>query len=215
MTQKITILNRALSLIGERPITNPDSPETNAGKFIAGQLDQARREVIRRYPWNFAETWAEIDKTNNPNFGYSNAYSLPEDFLRLLFVGDPSEPPITDFRIMNQGKPNYRKVIALDNNGANKLKIGYSADIELFTLWDPLALKILSIWMALDAARVITGGEKHVIFLDQMLSNELKDAVGVDGSEQPMMINRFSKVQEARDQAQWGGMGFTNVTGYY
>lgn len=211
---KLTVLNRALAFIGEEPITNPDSPETPAGKHINDGFDQARREVTRRYPWNWAETWTSINKTTAPPFGYTDAYALPEDFLRLLFVGDPTCDTI-DFRLLRQGKPDYRRVIALNNGGAPTLKIGYSADEPLLSLWDPLAIKVLSIWLALDAAKAITGQKEHVALLNQMLSEELKDAVGVDGQEQSVLKHVDSFVQRERNMADYGATGFTNVIGYF
>ena len=203
---QITVINRALAFLGERPITNPDLPETPAGKHITDQFEQCRREVLRRYPWNFAETWAKINKTTSPSFGYPDAYSLPADFLRLLIVGDPFYDE-RDFRIMNQGAPEYRKVIALDNGAANQLQIVYTADVNLLSLWDPLAIKVFALWLALDAAKAVTGQDNHVKLLNELLSEELKDAVGVDGQEQSIRQHRFSFVQTERDRA--GGAAST------
>lgn len=216
---KLTVINRALFLIGERPITNPDSPETTAGKYFCDQFDQGRREVQRRYPWNFAERWAYVDKTTAPPFGYSDAYSLPADFLRLLIVGDViyDDDRNRNFRILNQGAPDYRKVIALNNSGASRLQIAYSADIELLSIWDPLAIKVFAIWLAMDASKGITGQDNNVKMLNDLLTEELKDAVAVDGQEQPMRQQVFSNVQRARDEAQFGAgaNGWTNIVGYY
>lgn len=212
MTSKLEVINRALRFLGERPITNPDAPDTPAGKHIVATFTPSRREVIRRYPWNFAEIWVEVDITTAPAFGYENAYVLPADFLRLLFVGDP-EYDDKNYRLLTQGAPDYRRVIAINNGAASTLKIGYSADIELLSLWDPLALKVLALWMALDAARSITGQADHVKTLNSLLSEELKDAVGVDGQEQSIRLHKFSDVQRARDLAGFDvGVGwFTNV----
>ncbi|MBX9688198.1 MAG: hypothetical protein K2X27_15930 [Candidatus Obscuribacterales bacterium] len=215
---KRLVINRALSFLGERSITNPDAPETPSGKFMVDQFDQARREVLRRYPWNFAETWANCDRTTAPVFGYSDAYSLPPDFLRLLIVGDvvSNDDRNRNYRLLNQGSPDFRKVIALNNCGAPKLPIAYTADITLLSQWDSLAIKVFAIWLAMDAAKSITGEDSQVKTLNDLLSEELKDAVAVDGQEQPMRMQVFSNVQRERDYAQFGGEGFfTNVAGYY
>jgi hypothetical protein len=210
---KLQILNRALGFIGEQPITNPDSPETPAGKRMANSLDACRRELLRRYPWNFAEIWTTIDKTTAPPYGYSDAYSMPADFLRLLVVGD-FENSIRDYRMVNQGAPHYRRVICLNNSGAATVNFIYTADIELYSMWDPLALKVLAIWLAMDNAKGITGQDVLVKFLNDLLTDELRDAVSVDGQEQSMRTLQFSYVQDARNEAQIGGSDFTRVTGY-
>jgi len=210
---KLGILNRALGFIGEQPITNPDSPETPAGKRMANSLDPCRRELLRRHPWNFAEIWTTIAKTTAPPYGYSDAYSMPEDFLRLLVVGN-FENSITDYRMVNQGAPHYRRVIAMNNSGASEVPFIYTADIQLYSMWDPLALKVLAIWLAMDNAKGITGQDALVSFLNGLLTDELRDAVSVDGQEQSMRTLQFSYVQDARQQAQFGGSDFTRVVGY-
>lgn len=217
---KLTLINRALGFLGEQSITNPDAPDTPAARTIVGIIDQSRREVLRRYPWNFAECWKSVDKTSAPDFGYADAYVLPADFLRLLIVGyenisatGESDPFISriDYRLLWQGDPHFRRVIALDNGGEATLKIAYTADITIYAHWDPLAFKVLALWIAMDAAKGITGKTEQVELLDKLLTQELKDAVGVDGSEQAVRHHIMSRVQNARDQAQFGGSFFTPV----
>lgn len=212
---KVGVINRALGFIGERSIANPDAPETPAGKHITDQFDQCRREVLCRVPWNFAETWSTCAITTAPPFGYDDAYSLPADCLRILIIGDPKQP-ITDYRLLNQGSPNFRKVVACNNNGATTLPICYNADVDLLSMWSPLALKVLALWLALDGAKALTGQDELVGLLDKQLTLELQDAVAVDGQEQPIREQRFSYVQQARDEANFGGggIGWTNVVGY-
>lgn len=211
---KITVLNRALGFLGERTIVNPDNPETLAGKHITSYFDQGRREVLRRYPWNFAESWIEIPKTTAPSMHFSDAYSLPQDFIRLLVVGD-FDRPNRDYRMITQGAPDYRRVIALNNAGKDTLQIAYVPDIDLLSMWDPLALKVLALWLALDAAQAITGQDGKVQTINGLLTEELKDAVNVDGQEQAVRDVEWSAVQDARRSANFGSFGFTDVRGFY
>lgn len=209
---KISLVNRALGFLGEEPITSWDKPHTKGGRILVSFYDQTRREVLRKYPWNFCETWTYIDKTVAPIFFYSDAYSLPQDYLRLLIVGDPSQDT-RDYRILNQGSPEYRKVIALNNNGAAQLPIAYNCDIEQLSLWDPLACKVFALQLALDNAKAITGQDALVKLMNDLLSEELKDAAAVDGQEQSIRQHRFSNVQTERDYGTFGDT-FTNVIGY-
>lgn len=218
MTNKLAIINRALGLIGERSITNPDAPETPAGKHMVSIFDQCRREVLRRVPWNFAEVWKATDKTTTPDFGYADAYVLPSDFLRLLIVGyskpsSSAKPPLTsrrDYRLLYQPAQTQR-VIAIDNDGEVTLKIAYTADITVYSIWDPLAIKVLAVWMALDGAKAITGQNDLVKTLNALLTEELRDAAGVDGGEQAIMLHLESPVQTERSLAQYGDLLFTPV----
>lgn len=197
-------MNRALYFLGESSIANPDAPETEPGKKLLQIFDQSRREVLRRYPWNFCETWALAQKTTAPIFGKTDAYALPADFLRLIWVGDPDNTR-RDYRLINQGGGEYRRVIAINNGGKEDLQIAYNADITLLHLWDPLAIKVFALWLALDIAKGVTGQDGLVETINNLLTEELKDAVAVDGQEQAILHDRFSYVQDERDAAQFGG----------
>jgi hypothetical protein len=210
---KLSVICRALGFLGEQPITNPDAPETPAGRYMADHYDESRREIIRRHPWNWAEVWKTAAKTTAPPFKFTDAYVYPADCLRLLIVGDLDES-IRDYRIINQGSPEYRKVIACDNDGANTINLCYCADIEILSMWDPLALKCLSLFMAVDAAKYVTGQEKLAETLNGLLTEEWREAVAIDGQEQRIWKDEDSEVNQARQSANYAG-GFTKVLGYY
>lgn len=212
MSDLLSVINRSLFFIGEPPIVNPDSPETVAGKKLVGSFVQSRRETIRRYPWNWAEVWGEAVRVGNPSRGYRNAYAFPEKFVRLLWVGDP-KCSRRDYRLLRDPVEN-RRIIAIDNNDSPTLPIGYSEDVELLSDWDPLALKVLAIQMALDASKSVTGQDKYVALLNALLTEELKDAAGVDGQEQAVLQTTHSDVQDARNSANFSYSTWTNVTGY-
>ena len=175
--------------------------------------------MLRTYPWNFAEVWAELGITTAPAFGYTNAYTRAADDLRLLMVIDgrasnfSSDPLPTrrDFRLMTQGAPDYRKVIALDNNDASTLQIIYTADISLMSMWDPLAVEVFAIQLALNASKSITGQDGLGEFLNELLTEAWKDASGVDGQEQSINLYEESPTRSARNAA-GSGDWFTPVS---
>lgn len=211
MTSKLAIINRSLAFLGERPITNPDAPDTPAARHLCDNIDSSRQEVLRRYAWNFAEKWANTTLTTAPTVGpYDNAYDYPADCMRLIWVGE-MDSTRTDYRLVNTGT---QRVIAINNDGDSTLPLAYTCDVTNYSLWDPLARKVLALWMAVDAAKAITGKGEHVKILNELLSEELKDAVGVDGQEQQMMRHVTSGVQDERDYAQYGSDSWTRVEGY-
>lgn len=212
MSDLLSLINRSLFFIGEPPILNPDSPETVAGKKLAGSYVQSRRETIRRYPWNWSEVWGEATRVGDPPRGYKNAYAFPENFIRLLWVGDPKYSR-RDYRLLRDPVEN-RRIIAINNDDKATLPIGYSADVELLSDWDPLALKVLAIQMALDASKSVTGQDKYVALLNTLLTEELKDAAGVDGQEQAVLEQNQSDVQDARNAVNFGYSSWTNVAGF-
>lgn len=212
MSNKLSIINRGLGFLGERPITNPDAPDTPAGRHLADHFDECRQEVLRRYAWNFAETWGTANLTAAPAFGYSDAYSYPPDCLRIIWVGTIDDQN-RNYRLLKQGT---ERVIATENSGASTLKLAYTADVTSYALWDPLARKVFALWLALDGAKSITGKAEYVKVVNDLLAEELKDAIGVDGQEQPLLRHDYnSSVQAARDMAQYADSGFLRVEGYY
>lgn len=215
MTSKREIINRGLLFVNERPINNPDEPDTPASRKMVDIFDSARRELLRMYAWNFAEVWKTATRVGTPpeGFGYADAYALPPGYLRLLVIGSYAESE-ADYRLLYDDEAKQR-VIAINNSGALTLKLAYIADHKIYPLWDPLAAKALSISLARDLAKSITGQTELAVALDQDLTRALKDAVGVDGQEQSIRRYVSSPVQRARE---FGGMPFsyfTPVEGYY
>ncbi len=215
------VINRALRFIGERPIISASSPQTTAGKAMVDNFDQCRREVLRRVPWNFAECWAALSyfSAAPTGFDYQDLYALPADYIRIIDLPGLSlqtalAPPesITDYRLIQF---NGQRCIALSNNAANTLNMAYVCDTTNLALWDPLALKVFAMWLAIDVAKGITGQDALVEQLNQMLAEDLKDAVGVNGNEQRKRRQTFSKVQTDRELAFMGWSSyFTPVQGF-
>ncbi len=91
MADKVTIVNRALSLLGAEPITalTDDTPEAN----IANRMyDESRRSILSETLWNFAakrEVLNEIDE--DPAWqldSVRNIFQLPSDIIRIFGISD-------------------------------------------------------------------------------------------------------------------------------
>ncbi|MDE1971097.1 MAG: hypothetical protein KGI50_06020 [Patescibacteria group bacterium] len=219
------LVNRALVFLGEKRITNTDSPESRAGKMLVDISGPCRREVLRRVSWNFAETWASLNYFGAApqNFDYQDLYALPDDYIRVVDLPNMSvksaiglPQSIEDYRlIVMNNNGGQQRCIALNNNAANTLPMCYIADVTNLSIWDPLALKVLAMWMALDVAKGVTGQDGLVQQLSEQLTLDLQDAVGVNGNEQRKRRQTFSNVQKDRELAYLGYSSyFTPVTGY-
>lgn len=220
---KTALVNRALGFLGERRITSTDNPQTPAGKHIVDNYDPCRREVLERFPWPFAEKWGTLNyvQAAPKGFDFSDLYAIPADYIRPVNfpgLGVPSTLStlsadcIVDYRIINIGT---QVCIALNNNANPELNIAYISDVTLLNLWSPLALKVFADFLALDAAKAITGMDDLVSKLNAMLTLDLQDAVGVAGNSQPKHRSAFSNVGRERQAVFMGGPGFfTNVAGY-
>jgi len=228
-----TLVNRALRYLGEQNITSSDSPETPAGKMMVDSYDMCRREVLRRVSWNFAEAWGTLNyfAPAPTGFDYQDTYQLPADYIRIVDIpgltslslqGGVGPSYSIDYSLDDYSIQDYRliqmngaRLIALNNNASTTLNIAYVADVTNLTLWDPLALKVLAGWLAMDLAKGISGMDSLVQQLDRMLTMDLQDAVGVNGNEQRKRMHGFSRTKRDRELAFMGATSyFTPVTGY-
>lgn len=79
MATKISIMNRALVVLGRERITGPTQNEPRA-RILNEHYNDVRDEVLRGHPWNSAMARALISKESAaPAFGFSFQYPLPTD----------------------------------------------------------------------------------------------------------------------------------------
>jgi hypothetical protein len=96
MAQDATdLVNTALVRLGQPRITSLADDTSNravlARQFYAGIRDA----VLEDKGWNEATARATLVTTTAPTWGFSNAFALPADFLRLIHVREPD----TEYRV--------------------------------------------------------------------------------------------------------------------
>lgn len=87
MASTIDICNLALQRLGQRGnVASIDPPEDGnpAAELCAAFFSIARNDFLETFPWSFAVRRAEIAKLAEAPIGYSNAYRLPADCLRVV-----------------------------------------------------------------------------------------------------------------------------------
>lgn len=82
----ITVCNQALGLLGAKAIVINTSSvnRTLCERFFA----DARDEILASHPWNYARKRANAIETTEPLFGFSHAFTMPSDCLRILKIND-------------------------------------------------------------------------------------------------------------------------------
>ena len=84
----LAICNDALLLLGNNAIDDL-TDDTKAAKLCTQYYQRTVDSVIRAYTWNCATVRSdELTATTDPTFGFSNAYTLPADCLRVLKMYD-------------------------------------------------------------------------------------------------------------------------------
>ncbi|QMP81508.1 tail tubular protein A [Escherichia phage vB_EcoM_APEC] len=166
---KVSIANYALALIGSEPIQDFESSVKNA-KLIRSMYDIKRRALLRDHPWSFARKRIKIaPSAEKPDFGYSNKFALPRDFIRLL---DPNQ---FDFTIEG--------AYVLVN--AEELQLSYIYDCDNEAIWDDSFALCMSYALGADLCKPITGSDSSRDTLLIMLRDELRAAKSINGQQLP------------------------------
>lgn len=87
-SSEVAIANRALDMLGASAITSLDDDTATAG-ICKRNLPLSRDYVLRSYPWNCATRRVSLPAlVTGPAFGFSYAYQLPADCLRVVALED-------------------------------------------------------------------------------------------------------------------------------
>lgn len=92
MSSKIEIVNRALVKIGQNRISSIDENSKSATS-VRTVYDQVRDTLMQSYIWNFTKVRTQLAAdAAAPLFGFQFRYRLPANTLRVLGLGDDTEP---------------------------------------------------------------------------------------------------------------------------
>jgi len=190
---EVELCNMALDLLKVPPITNIRDPKTQAESICSRWYDTTRRYVLRAHPWNFAKARTTLSRNATaPVFGYADKYALPNDFIRLRFIGDDVDSLLAvDYQI-EQG------FLYIDNGGDSSLNIGYIADQLVVGKYDELFKGYLAQQMAYNMAYAFSGKETLRQGIKKMLDETRLEARAVNGQDNPPRRITRSKFMGAR-----------------
>lgn len=178
MQTRTQIANNALSYLSAGSIVNLNDDDAKA-RAINGIFDQAAKEVIRTHRWSCCIGRAKLSKLaddplQNGNFGYSGAFQLPSDCLRILDIN---------------GEPWSEKAEFFDLNGRQLLSdlgeiyLRYVKWEDDVSQWDTLLADVVSVKIAMKVARQITTDGISAEDLERVYRRRLEDARTVDAME--------------------------------
>lgn len=203
-TTAVDICNLALDRVGQRAISSITSPTTEIEEICARQYDSTLSEMLRRYVFNFAKKYAVLTAsgTKVPAFGYTSAYLLPNDFVRLLTLGDITingdiEPGLYD---LSEG------YIFTDAASAGNLNITYIHTAStIISKWDPLFVRLLVLHLAANIAFKLSLKNSLIQAIRDDAADEALAAAAVAGQEKPPRRIERSKLITARNRGSRGG----------
>lgn len=168
-TTNTSICNEALNMIGAKSIISFDDNTENARR-CASIYDSTRKALLRMHPWSFAKKRVQLAPiSTHPNFGYANAFPLPNDFIRVIDAGD------IEYEIEG------RHILA----NANEINLVYVFDNNNEQTWDSLFTECLALYIVRKIAKPITGSQAEVDSAWQQLQLMLKQARAINGQERP------------------------------
>lgn len=198
-TSAIDICNLALDRLGIDPISSIDEPTTIPEIVCARHYVQTRRELLRQYIFNFSKKYAVLtsDAIEEPAFGFSTAFALPNDFLRLLALGDVTlngdvHPALFD---LSNGY-----IYTDHEDDDDSLNIHYVYDNETVAKYDSLFIKVLKLQLASNVAYKFTLKPSLLRDLAAELQQAHLEAAAVAGQEKPPRRVERSKFRDAHRQ---------------
>jgi len=188
MASKVDIANYALALLGQDPITDL-TEDSKAARTLNLRFDSVRDAVLRGHPWNFAvQRDSRAALATAPAWGWTYAYNLPSDFLRLLDFNPETRDP---YELETQ---DGERVLLTD---ASSCDIKYIARVTDTTLYDSLFIEALAARLAWASCVAITGSAELLAKLKQDYEDKLGEARSIDGQENPSVVLGFDEFTDA------------------
>jgi hypothetical protein len=169
MASIVDICNGALNQLGASTILSLTEDSKNA-RLCNARYTQVRDSLFRSHPWNCLQKRVQLAAdTTAPAWGFTSAYTLPADCLRLLRILDYD----------SNHKVEGRKI--LTNNSS--MKILYVSRIEDPNEYDELLRETISAALAADIAYAVTSSNPVSLNMYNLYQTKLKDARFVDATE--------------------------------
>jgi hypothetical protein len=164
------ICNMALGIIGQSFITSLDDG-THTANQCSLFFEPARDACLRDHTWNFALARKALAQTTTPASGWSYAYQLPPECLRVLELNGEVE---TAWAIEG-------RTLVTDAPVATILFVAKSDDVNA---WDALFVEALTTLLASKLALAIAHDASYSVELLKLYNLRTSDAKAVDGQEQ-------------------------------
>ena len=169
MASTVDICNGALNQLGATTILSLTEDSKNA-RLCNSRFTQVRDAVFRSHPWNCLQKRVELAAdTDAPAWGFSYAYTLPADCLRLLRILDYD----------SNYKVEGRKILS----NTSTMKILYIGRVTDPNEYDELLRETLSAALGADIAFAVTSNNTTATNMYNLFQDKLRDARFVDSTE--------------------------------
>ena len=169
MASTVDICNGALNQLGATTILSLTEDSKNA-RLCNSRYTQVRDGLFRTHPWNCLQKRVELAvDTTAPAWGFSYAYTLPADCLRLLRILDYD----------SNYKVEGRKILSNEST----IKLIYVSTITDPNEMDVLLRETISAGIAADLGYAITANLQVSKLMQEKYQYKLSEARHTDASE--------------------------------
>jgi len=177
MASDIDIASNALLLVGDNPISSFDDPGAGA-KAASNLYLETKKRLLSEHPWSFAlkqQRLNRLSQTPDELTGYSNAFQLPTDLIRIWNI---------------QSHSNYILIGDLLYSNENEILATYIYNVDEVKL-PPHFVKSLEYALASDFAISVTEDTGKAQLYEQKSINSKSQAMAIDsqGRPQPAIID--------------------------
>lgn len=172
---KIDVCNYALSKLNVEDI-DTFNDGSKASRLCKMLYDKERRKLLRSTAWNFAVKRVVLaPDVATPTFGFSQQFSLPYDFIRVIELNDDTK----DF-VVESGK------LLCSATSVKLIYVGDETDVGMF---DSLFVELLALTMAAELAYALLQSMSLKQEILQEVQVILRDARSTDSMEQTQKAN--------------------------
>lgn len=179
--------------LGNYPsVMNIDTPTTDLEKTFALWYDIERQTLLKTAMPNFSLKRSVLAEAVIPmKFGYTKAYPIPNDCLKVLGIGDIEDKNCTRYTI----EGGY---IYIDGDYPDGLPVRYIADITDVTRMTPEFKTTFAISLGIAVALPVTQSLEKKALLIKLLPQAMANLTGVNAQENMPIRRSTSRFREAR-----------------
>jgi len=164
------LANMALTMLGQQPISSLTESNNRAVMADARYAD-IRDSVLRAHPWNCAIKRDSLVKSaTSPDWGFTNTFTLPSDFIRLVDIEDPTQK--YSIEAGNQAGDDSLVLVT----DATSMNIRYIYKLTNVGKMDDTLKHAIAVRLAADLALALTGDTGKEQFLIQKYQSVLAQA---------------------------------------
>jgi len=195
ITSVVDICNMALDYCNVRTITAIDE-DTKQARICSRWYDTVRRSLLMNMNASFSLKRAVLVQVINftPVYGYTKAYNLPQDCLKVLNVGSPTADNFY------QIEGNY--IYVTEDIPAEDVKIRYIADVQDVTKFDAEFADCLALKLAEKICLPLSEDEQKTSLLKQLAQQKYVETSTKYGHDNKMIIINKPKYRQSKIYAE-------------